>query len=81
MRQRKERAGGQKTREASLAAALDDEYALKLWAASVCYALADRTWDASFQPKGAKTADWRAKVGEHIAEAVFSSLNFKKGGK
>ena len=69
-----------------LAMALDDEYAIELWASSVwaqvsIYALADRKWHASFQPKGAKTADWRAKVGEHIAEAVFASLNFKKGGK
>ena len=69
-----------------LAMALDDEYAIELWASSVwaqvsIYALADRKWHASFQPKGTKTADWRAKVGEHIAEAVFASLNFKKGGK
>ena len=69
-----------------LAMALDDECAIELWASSVwaqvsIYALADRKWHASFQPKGAKTADWRAKVGEHIAEAVFASLNFKKGGK
>ena len=69
-----------------LAMALDDEYAIELWASSVwaqvsVYALADRKWHASFQPKGVKTADWRAKVGEHIAEAVFASLNFKKGGK
>ena len=86
MRQRKESADGQKTREAILATALDDEYAIKLWASSVwaqvsIYALADRKGHASFQPKGTKTADWRAKVGEHIAEAVFASLNFKKGGK
>ena len=69
-----------------LSMALDDECAIELWASSVwaqvsVYALADRKWHASFQPKGAKTADWRAKVGEHIAEAVFASLNFKKGGK
>ena len=69
-----------------LAMALDDECAIELWASSVwaqvsVYALADRKWHASFQPKGAKTADWRAKVGEHVAEAVFASLNFKKGGK
>ena len=69
-----------------LAMALDDEYAIELWASSVwaqvsIYALADRKWHASFQPKGTKTADWRAKVGEHIAEAVFASLNFKKGCK
>ena len=69
-----------------LAMALDDEKAIELWASSVwaqvsVYALADKKWHASFQPKGAKPAEWRAKVGEHIAEAVFASLNFKKGGK
>ena len=69
-----------------LAMALDDENAIELWASSVwaqvsVYALADKKWHASFQPKGVKPADWRAKVGEHIAEAVFASLNFKKGGK
>ena len=69
-----------------LAMALDDEDAIELWASSVwaqvsVYALADKKWHASFQPKGVKPADWRAKVGEHIAEAVFASLGFKKGGK
>lgn len=69
-----------------LAMALDDENAIELWASSVwaqvsVYALADKKWHASFQPKGVKPADWRAKVGEHIAEAVFASLKFKKGGK
>ena len=62
------------------------EKAQKLWTSSVwaqvsVYALADRKWHASFQPKGAKTAEWRAKVGAHIAEATFASLKFKKGGK
>ena len=28
-----------------------------------------------------KPADWRVKVGEHIAGAVFASLSYKKGGK
>ena len=69
-----------------LAMALDDENAIELWASSVwaqvsVYALADKKWHASFQPKGAKPADWRAKVGEHIAGAVFASLKFRKGGK
>ncbi len=69
-----------------LAMALNDEAEIVLWASSVwaqvsVYALADKKWHASFQPKGVKPADWRAKVGEHIAEAVFASLNFKKGGK
>ena len=69
-----------------LAMALDDGNAIELWASSVwaqvsIYALSDRKWHASFQPKGVKPAEWRAKVGEHIAGAVFASLNFKKGGK
>ena len=69
-----------------LAMALDDEDAIELWASSVwaqvsVYALADKKWHASFQPKGVKAADWRAKVGAHIAEAMFASLNFKKGDK
>ena len=69
-----------------LAMALDDEDAIELWASSVwaqvsVYALADKKWHASFQPKGVKPADWRAKVGAHIAEAMFASLNFKKGDK
>ena len=69
-----------------LAMALDDEAEIVLWASSIwaqvsVYALADRKWHASFQPKGAKPAEWRAKVGEHIAEAAFASLEYKKGGK
>lgn len=70
---------------ALLAMALDDEDAIELWASSVwaqvsIYALADRKWHTSFQPKGAKAAEWRAKVGAHIANAAFASLRFKKGG-
>ena len=69
-----------------LSMALDDEDAIELWASSIwaqvsVYALADKKWHASFQPKGVKASDWRAKVGEHIAEAAFASLSFKKGGK
>ena len=69
-----------------LSMALDDENAIELWASSIwaqvsVYALADKKWHASFQPKGVKASDWRAKVGEHIAGAAFASLSFKKGGK
>ena len=69
-----------------LAMALDDEDEIELWASSVwaqvsVYALADKKWHESFQPKGVKPADWRVKVGEHIAEAAFASLRFKKGGR
>ena len=69
-----------------LAMALDDEAEIALWASSIwaqvsVYALADKKWHESFQPKGVKPADWRAKVGEHIVEAAFASLKFKKGGE
>ena len=66
-----------------LAMALDDEQAVELWASSIwaqvsVYALADKKWHASFQPKGVKASEWRAKVGEHIAEAVFAVLAFRR---
>ena len=69
-----------------LAMALDDRDEIVLWASSIwaqvsVYALADKKWHESFQPKGVKAADWRTKVGEHIAEAAFASLTFRKGGK
>ena len=69
-----------------LAMALGDEAEIVLWASSIwaqvsVYALADRKWHESFQPKGVKPADWRAKVGAHIADAAFASLTFRKGGK
>ena len=65
-----------------LAMALGDEDEIELWASSIwaqvsVYALADRKWHASFQPKGVKPTDWRAKVGQHIAEAVFASLAWR----
>ena len=66
-----------------LAMALDDKQAVELWASSIwaqvsVYALADKKWHASFQPKGVKASEWRAKVGEHIAEAVFAVLAFRR---
>ena len=69
-----------------LAMALDDEAEIVLWASSIwaqvsIYALADKKWHESFQPKGVKASAWRAKVGEHIAAAALASLKFKKGGK
>ena len=69
-----------------LAMALDDEAEIVLWASSIwaqvsVYALADKKWHESFQRKGVKAAEWRAKVVEHIAAAAFASLKFKKGGK
>ena len=69
-----------------LAMALDDEAEIVLWASSIwaqvsVYALADKKWHVSFQPKGVKAAEWRAKVGEHIAAAAFASLRYKNGGR
>ena len=65
-----------------LAMVLDDEDEIELWASSIwaqvsIYALADKKWHASFQPKGVKADAWRMKVGEHIAEAVFASLAWR----
>ena len=67
---------------ALLAMALDDETDVELWASSIwaqvsVYALADKKWHASFQPKAVKSDAWRAKVGEHIAEAAFASLAWR----
>ena len=68
-----------------LAMALDDRDEIALWASSIwaqvsVYALADKKWHESFQPKGVNATDWRAKVGEHIASAAFAALTFRKGG-
>lgn len=66
-----------------LAMALDDEDEIELWASSIwsqvsVYALTNRKWHTSFQPKGVKPAEWRAKVGEHISRNVFASLEFNR---
>ena len=66
-----------------LAMAVSDEAALELWASSVwaqvsVYALADRKWHTSFRPEGVDVVAWRDRVGEHIAEAAFASLSFKR---
>ena len=66
-----------------LAMAIAGEAELDLWATSIwaqvsVYALADKKWFASFQPKGVKPAVWRAKVGEHICRNVFASLGFNR---
>ena len=66
-----------------LAMAIVDDAEIELWTSSVwaqvsVYALADRKWQVSFRPKGVQTVEWRAKVGEHICNTVFASLNFNK---
>ena len=66
-----------------LAMAIGDDTEIELWTSSIwaqvsVYALADRKWHGSFHPKGVNMAVWRAKVGKHICNAVFASLNFNK---
>ena len=66
-----------------LAMAVSDEAELELWTSSIwaqvsVYALADKKWHTSFQPKGVKASEWRAKVGKHITESVFASLSFRQ---
>ena len=66
-----------------LAMAIDNETELDLWATSIwaqvsVYALVDKKWFASFQPKGVKHAVWRAKVGEHVCRNVFAAMGFNR---
>ena len=62
-----------------LAMALDDKAEIVLWASSIwaqvsVYALADKKWHESFQPKGVKPADWRAKVRAQLLAATPEAL-------
>lgn len=62
-----------------LARAVADEAELDLWLSSIwaqvsVYALADRSWRASFRPKGVSDAAWAARVRDHICETVFAAL-------
>ena len=62
-----------------LAMALEDDETVELWASSIwsqvsVYALADRKWHASFQPRGMKPAEWRSKVASHIVQVTYASL-------
>ena len=64
-----------------LARALKDETQLELWTTSVwaqvsVYALADKTWHASFRPEGVGVRDWAEHVRDHICETLFASVSF-----
>ena len=60
-----------------LAFKIKDDVELDLWTSSVwaqvsVYALADKSWHASFRPKGMKDADWSSLVRDHICQTLFS---------
>lgn len=70
-----------------VAMAVDDAEEQELWTSSVwaqvsVYALADKSWHASFRPKGVKDAAWRARVCNHICHTLFNLLTYnqRKGG-
>ena len=70
-----------------VAMAVDDAEEQELWTSSVwaqvsVYALADKSWHASFRPKGVKDAAWRARVCDHICHTLFNLLTYnpRKGG-
>ena len=63
-----------------VAMATADEAEQDLWLSSVwaqvsVYALADRSWLASFRPKGVSDAAWAARVRDHICETLFAALS------
>ena len=67
---------------ALLGMSVKDAAELDLWCSSVwaqvsAYALADRKWHASFQPKGADPVAWRDKVRDFICANVFSALKYE----
>ena len=60
-----------------LAYKIKDDVELDLWTSSVwaqvsVYALADKSWHASFRPKGMKDSDWSSLVRDHICQTLFS---------
>lgn len=64
-----------------LAQAVTDETQLELlttsvWAQVSVYALADKTWHASFRPDGIGVRAWAEKVRDHICETLFESVKF-----
>ena len=65
-----------------LAMAIDDEAELDLWTSSVwaqvsVYALADKSWHASFRPKGVSDVEWSARVCDFICDSLFRQLRFR----
>ena len=66
---------------ALLAFAVKDATELELWCATVwaqvsAYALADRKWHASFQPKGVRPAEWRDRVRDFICANIFGRISY-----
>ena len=66
-----------------LARVLADETQLELWTTSVwaqvsVYALADKTWHASFRPEGAGVRAWAEEVRDHICATLFASVKFPR---
>ena len=70
-----------------LAHVLSDETQLELWTTSVwaqvsVYALADKTWHASFRPEGVGVRAWAEEVRDHIYATLFASVKFpRKAGR
>ena len=66
-----------------LARAISDETRLDLWTTSVwaqvsVYALADKTWHASFRPEGVGVRAWADEVRDHICTTLFASVKFPR---
>ena len=69
-----------------LACALSDETQLELWVSSIwaqvsVYALSDKTWHASFRPKGIDERTWAEQVRDHICATLFATVNFPGRGR
>ena len=66
-----------------LARAIADETQLELWTTSVwaqvsVYALADKTWHASFRPEGVGVRAWAEEVRDHICATLFACVEFPR---
>ena len=66
-----------------LARVLADETQLELWTTSVwaqvsVYALADKTWHASFRPEGVGVRAWAEEVRDHICATLFACVEFPR---
>jgi AcrR family transcriptional regulator len=64
-----------------LARAIPDETQLELWTTSIwaqvsVYALADKTWHASFRPEDVAERAWAEQVRDHICATLFASVKF-----
>ena len=68
-----------------LARAISDETQLELWTTSIwaqvsVYALADKTWHASFRPAGVGERAWADQVRDHVCATLFASVKYPKKG-